>query len=670
MVMVNRMKQKILKYFDLFFLLFHIFFFFYLCSNVISGDMRDVSVFFILSIVLTLLLLKAIRIFKLEDKKLSFFIIEVISFVVFISNFDYYTYSIESFLGLVIALTSICIFCCNQFLIIIPIISAIGAFALPEYFFSYFQVVLFVCLTQLKKINVSNRVLKSNLIATIAMQIIAAVIRILITFEEYNIGTLNYFDGTVRIKCLLILLLLAGFVVYIHECIKKRNKATRVLVTCTMVLPFAGSLFMRDIHVYLSAFCMIGLLGFFLCGEESIENKWQIIKESYIKILALVFVFKAIIYLDADLVNEDAFTISVYYFDYFHFGLTQRTLMGTLFYLLFGYHIPEGKFYVLVTIVYMLAFIVLLCLIKQLYTSYKKSVCYDAHNKIAEVLFLTFLSSACVFSYLHPQLTYRLDIYSMCLALASVYVLFKNKFVFLVPLFCVLAILNHQVFVFIIFPIVFIAFVYRIFIEHEGHFKRNLIAFIVMVLAVVGLFSYLQFVSHANTLVSADEAIDIVIERSGGFFANEEYFDGESGIIPTVIFADAKTHTEVWQRRIGMTQVMGVIKLLIYSSPLIAVCFYAFFVSAAKEKNGFKKFIYYAMPFSVVAFLPVYILETDYGRWNQHLMAFFLMELIVITIMQKVEEKWYKALPVKKQLLLISLLYLLMVMKPLFTRAV
>lgn len=96
---------------------------------------------------------------------------------------------------------------------------------------------------------------------------------------------------------------------------------------------------------------------------------------------------KLFICLDIKLPRNDLFTFSAYYFNYFDFGFTQRSLIGTLFYLLFGYYIPQNKFFICATIFYVGCFLLLAYLLNRLFKEYRKKA-NDDNSYIPYLLFL------------------------------------------------------------------------------------------------------------------------------------------------------------------------------------------------------------------------------------------------------------------------------------------
>lgn len=661
-------KNMLLKYFDWFVFFYHVLFFFYICSNVASAKtVMNVYAFFVLSIILTFVMLKLINWLNLTEYKMKIFIGEIFFSFVFVAFFRYTTYSEETFIGYIFAILCYGFLCANKYLFLIPIISTVAAFILPEYLFSYFQVVNIAFLLQCNKKLIKKEEYKKYILISYLLQLISMLIRILF-FSKGTILSFNYFDGNINKEFSLVFLFMAGCIAYGYGCIKNSSTFIKYSFIGSLLLIPIGSIFLRDIHVYYCAIYIICIELFFFERHEGIKDKIERIKDNLLPFVFIVFFMKIFICLDTDIISEDLFTISAYYFNYFDFGFTQRSLIGTLFYLLFGYYIPENKFYMYATIFYVVNFVFLAYILYRLLKVYRKSANNDK-SYVPYLLLFMYISSAPYLSYMYETLIYRLDLYGMCLAILSVYCIYKNRYIFVVPIMCALGMINHQIFVFIIFPIVFIAFIYRIFIEPEGYFKRNLIAFIMMISMIVGIFIYLQFFSYAFTAVSGEEAVCIVRERSCGFLADNKYIDGELSILTTVIFADAETHVQTWQNRITFGQIINTIGKLLYSLPLIVLFFYAFFKSSKYEDSKFKKFIYYALPFSIVAFLPTYILETDYGRWNQHLFATFMLGLFILTIMQKPEKKWYRDMSLKKKQIWFAIVYVIMIEMPLFTRA-
>lgn len=667
MQVVEKMNTIILKYFEMIFLLCHILGIIVIYTILTSGStIKDVYLYFGLSALLAFILLQMIKLLKLEKWKLQFLLLEISLTVCFLGCVSCYTYSLRTFFAFVVMVCCVYLLYANKFVIAIPILSALAEIFMLEYVVSYFQVFFFVLVLKIGVNGLKDRKIKSIIISSYGLQIAVGIIKSILFPEQETVNFFNFFDARVDIRANIIFFMIACGVVCAFSVVRRDRKKDIKMLTLPFGVIFVASLFVRDSHIFLFASYVAAMWGFFFCGQEVAFLKIDVVKENFVKIIGLVFVSKLVYYLNVDLSNDCMFTLSAYFFDYFHFGLTQRTLMGTIFYVLFGYDIPETKMYICISVFYYTLLVVLALVIYRIYKRYRVSETFDNTNSVVEILLFAYVSSVGFFNYINPdRLTYRLDMYNMLFGFLCIYFIVRNKYIFMVPFLCALALLNHQVFVFIVFAAVFIPFVYRVFIDADGKFKRNLLAFCVTLFVVGGLFVYLQFFSHKYVLTTTEQAVEMINDRTDNFFADDpnEYLEK---VLSTVVFADAATHVNEYQKKIEMDQVQQFCKLLIYILPLVGLYFYSFFRSAKLEEDKVKRVMYRLMPWSILAFVPVYALEIDYGRWNAHLIAVLIIAIFVLTILQKPEKKWYKGMRIKTCSVWLGVVYLLIINLPLF----
>ena len=193
----------------------------------------------------------------------------------------------------------------------------------------------------------------------------------------------------------------------------------------------------------------------------------------------LLFTF---VFSDSVFCSEE-FRITPFYICYQDFGFIQRGLFGTVFRLLLGSYIPRDTFFSAYFISYfLLKLLFFLLLVRTMH--YAKS---NEDRTVAMLLVFALLVS--------PGFDkFYFEMFGYIMAWASVLLAYKNRYsMFLIPVFCLLAMMTHQVFASIIFPVVFIVLVYRAFIGSQGHTVRNTVILTLTVLSVAVSFFYLSF---------------------------------------------------------------------------------------------------------------------------------------------------------------------------------
>lgn len=209
----------------------------------------------------------------------------IIRFFVF---FRYNTYSVESFTGYFFAIVCCGFLFANKYLSLIPIISAVAAFVLPEYLFSYFQVVNMGFLIQCNKNCIEKAEYKKYVLPSYLLQVIALTVRILLSSQDKIIG-FNYFDGNINNHFPIMFLIMAGCITYGYECVKNSDKYIKYSYIVSLMLVPIGNIFLRDIHVFVSAFYLISIVIFVLGGNESIREKIEKVQINYLSFLGLCY---------------------------------------------------------------------------------------------------------------------------------------------------------------------------------------------------------------------------------------------------------------------------------------------------------------------------------------------------------------------------------------------
>ena len=408
---------------------------------------------------------------------------------------------------------------------------------------------------------------------------------------------------------------------------------------CINIVQFIGMITVLVLARYTESGYLYGVMLLLAMGIAYIDRtKWnktiqdyRCDKQCFIMIaLCLVWVRH---FADLQLQNSiwyNKYAITHYYIEYEHYGFVQRGLVGTIIYKIFGYYISISKMNHIINIAYGITTLLVMCII---YCIGKKTT--NQNNKVVQGILIMIAITPAIGGYMNRMIFQFLDIYSLLIGILCILILIRKKFIFLVPVLSCLGMLNHQIFVFLFFPMIFSVMLYQGIIGDQNKKRYIQIIFFITTIMVFGLFVYIQFFSGQRLKIDMDTAIQILRERTGGkIFENMTLWK-------EVIFQDLSSHLKRFHNGISGSMVVNMVISLIYSGPLIALYIYSYITSIKKETQITRKMAYVFMMLSVLAILPCYILETDYFRWTTNLLFMLFMGILVLTIVQKNEKVWY-----------------------------
>lgn len=368
-------------------------------------------------------------------------------------------------------------------------------------------------------------------------------------------------------------------------------------------------------------------------------------KKIALMIIALIIISEQLIFTidyDDHFFGLSTFVITPFYVNYQDIGFIQRGFFGTVYRLILGNYIPSELFYTVFFTSFILFKIIFVLLIVKTIHNPK----YKTEHTISIILVFAFLCS--------PGLNkYYFEMFNFILAWLCVLLAYRNKRTMLfIPLLCMIAMMIHQIFASIIFPIVFIVIVYRAFIDSQGHTVRNMIVCFATLFVVGAGFLYLTFFNSRNIDLTYEQMCDIINNASGGFF--QPHYE----IIKYVYLDNANEHVKVFTGTVDGGQIFSAFKVYLLNIPGFAIYLYAFLNSAAKSKTRVKKIAYIICCLSILAILPAFIIETDYGRWCSQYISIILLAPFALAMFQSEENKWYNDVSKKKMCIVLALLLL------------
>ncbi|MCH5193826.1 MAG: hypothetical protein J1F11_07695 [Oscillospiraceae bacterium] len=438
-----------------------------------------------------------------------------------------------------------------------------------------------------------------------------------------------------------------GFFIYIsfYTADKLRKQWSRkvsaayyaILIFSEAALMTVSFVLKLDIMLPLTCtFWSANVILFLYANDSTVGEHYIFLKSRLKKLLVCWFIFTAFKYICDSFMRTITFSEAPYFVDYFHFGFVQRGIIGTIFYLILGDDLSKTRFYTLAMTMYLLCLFLMVFIIVKMAGKAK-----DAKTRQI-LIFLTglYILSPVFGSYFEKSLVLRIDIYYYLLSFICIYILYKNNsWVFVIPLLCACSMLIHQIFAAVLFPMVFIIFTYRCFADSQGHTVRNVCVYAVTILVVCAMFVYLMLFSMGKTIITLEQAYELIDLRSGGFYTpHDNFFDH-------VIFAaDASYHANKTMALINDSQIIKAIIFYLLMIPLAAMYIYAFRRTVSMTEGRFAKLAVGASALTVLALLPCYIIEFDYGRWNGGFLTTTIMSLFMLTLMQSEDKKWYRDL--------------------------
>lgn len=340
---------------------------------------------------------------------------------------------------------------------------------------------------------------------------------------------------------------------------------------------------------------------------------------------------------------------TTYYTIGYEFGFSSRLLIGTLTGLAFPQLYASTLYALLIVIAILLSGVAAFVIGK-----YIRLVAQDV-RPIAMYLCALWMASPASVSYLFQQNTFgRMDtflvLYTLLIFLICVSCKRKEKWI-LVTVLVVLAVLTHQVYVFILFPLPAAIFVYEFF---TGDTKAYLKYGVLLFGTCFGLALYLQLFSQVNC-ATAQEMYDYALTHTSPQNVNLTVLQFE-------YFGQFSDHWNYF----GQYMIAGCIKcglascLLLLPLWTLIIGVFAVYVRRTEKKQRWGGFLMLACH---VAYIPIFIITVDWGRWFAGLLLFDLLLIMYLlavgdpVITAYMKEKYDKARknPVPYLLLLVFL---------------
>ncbi|HCC35960.1 MAG TPA: hypothetical protein DEQ02_10210 [Ruminococcaceae bacterium] len=288
-----------------------------------------------------------------------------------------------------------------------------------------------------------------------------------------------------------------------------------------------------------------------------------------------------------------------FYFITYDFGFISRGLIGSLLSLIFPFLTQRALYFIIAAALILLSIVTARFLggiIRKSDKNLKNVLAYLAVLFCVNPASLSFLFSWENFG--------RLDIWLLIITIVCLLLITKNKALFLVPVFCAAAVMIHQNFIFLYFPLIFILLAYRAALTSRSR-KNTVICIITGALTCAG-FVYFQFFGKIQRL-SMETALQMMQSRTN--------YPVSVGPLQFEHYAPFKQHIDLLSEQGPLLLIKLAIVLVIFL-PLIFI-FVKLWRAALKSVTR-SRWIYIGFLLVLPAALPIFI-TVDWGRWLAHI---------------------------------------------------
>lgn len=311
------------------------------------------------------------------------------------------------------------------------------------------------------------------------------------------------------------------------------------------------------------------------------------------------------------------------------YGFIQRALIGTILDLESRlFHIPL-KYMRYIYGVFTVAFFTLL-FYYILYATLNKKKTADAQQFFKGLALAFFIGPGWVANYANFALT---DIWLAMCSVLSVYLIFKEKCVWVTVVISIIGVLIHPGYVFLYFNLVLAAIFYKTFMQVDKMQKKSFVLLGVQFVLTSFLFLYMFLFSHTKAGIT----VDYVMSRTAEFVSKSvEEISNHQSSIEGFLFRkegmDQGIHFCIEEYRYILVA-MGIVFLPFF---IEIFNYWKLVVNNAKTSMGNKCWMYGILPFGCLTLVPVYLMQNDYGRWT---FAGFFYEFVMIWILNLIEDK-------------------------------
>lgn len=347
----------------------------------------------------------------------------------------------------------------------------------------------------------------------------------------------------------------------------------------------------------------------------------------------------------------------------YRYGFIQRAFLGTILDIISTvFSIPWGYMRYIYGIFTVGFYTVLYFYI--IYKALEQEKTADARLFFKGLALAFFMGPGWVANYSNFALT---DIWIEMCSLLAVYLLIKNKHIWLTVIICCIGVLIYPGYVFTYWNLVLVVLFYQTFMAPKNKCDKKHLSLLLIVLLCVGsLFIYLQFYSHVKSGIT----LDYVVERTAEFVdKSADEIPEHRETIRSFLFKNMPTGEETEEVNENISEENQVVEpdtiaepaqekagflsgwhfyikeyglLLVAMAFLFAPFFYEIFkywrlVAKHAKKNGMRLYWFYGLfPLGGLTIIPCYLLLNDYGRYTN---SAFIYEFAIVWLFNIIHDE-------------------------------
>ncbi len=223
-----------------------------------------------------------------------------------------------------------------------------------------------------------------------------------------------------------------------------------------------------------------------------------------------------------------------------------------------------------------------------------------------------------------------LDTYIMAITLLMVYLIIKDKALFLIPFFAGVCVLIHEAYPMMFFAVIVSLLIYRFCYAEDKRSKiKYASVFAVTGLIVSVLFVYFYFIHPRIDNPDIEAILASSRERMGGDheFSNLRMLWLDSTLIPNTIQADGQMWIGGHPTAAFFKLMKTVIANLLVCIPMIIMLARYWIRVIKSETKSYRKFLLAISSISVLMIIPLIIYQNDEGRWFYDIVFFEIVLL-------------------------------------------
>ena len=236
-----------------------------------------------------------------------------------------------------------------------------------------------------------------------------------------------------------------------------------------------------------------------------------------------------------------------------------------------------------------------------------------------------------------------LDTYMMAITLLMVYLIIKDKALFLIPFLTGICVLIHEGYPMMFFGIIVALLIYRLCYAEDNKSKYRYIGVLVLSGLIAGvLFFFCYFVYPRITNHDIETVFAFCKQKlSNDDFdaSNIRYFWFDKTLIPGTREADGRMWVDGHIQKRFFILMRIVLLNVVVCSPLIVMTFLYWQRIIKNESKPYRKILLTLCSLSVLLIFPLIIIHCDQGRWFYDIVFFEIVVISSISLLNRHNER-------------------------------